>query len=644
MKKNVYLAQPTNMLANSIYLPYTVGTIAAYAWQFAEIAAEYELKEFLVFKRDIEEVVSSMEEPFLMAFSNYMWNVEYNLRLAAAVKQKWPDAVIVFGGTQIPEDVSYLETYEFIDILLFGEGERTFAELLKSLAGHTQRGSVNNIAFRANGAFVKTKREFPDNLEGYPSPYTEGFFDSLMNDKRYCDIQFDAVIETNRGCPYKCLYCAWGDNKAPLRKFPMEKIKAELLWFAKHKISYIVCADGNFGIFPRDEEIAEEIVRLKQRYGYPKKFSTTAAKDKDDLTFCINKKLNDMDLNKGVSVSVQSLTPEVLRIIGRKNMTMAFFSAQLKRYRDAGIVTYTDLILGLPGETFESFCASMYSVIEAGQHYSVNISRCELLPNAPMYSSKIIREYGIKTIRSILHQNHSVVESDKTLGSRSEIVVETNTMSKNDWKKMFRVSTVVQGLHFFGLLRYVAIFARQSLNISYQDFYTAVYNHFEEGSPYLRGLLDHVTACADDFLQGIGDLKFCDRRFGDIYYPFEEAIFLCAAAESDLFFSELKPCLTALFPDHVQLDDLYHYQTAVLNLPGVGIHEASFDYDWPAFFEDIYASLPRFPKKKHVRLRFLPETYSSLPDYAREIVWYGKRNEKMIVSKIERCTECEGTV
>ena len=48
--KNIYLAQPTNMLSGTVYLPYTVGAIAAYSWQFAEIRSNYNLKEFLLFE------------------------------------------------------------------------------------------------------------------------------------------------------------------------------------------------------------------------------------------------------------------------------------------------------------------------------------------------------------------------------------------------------------------------------------------------------------------------------------------------------------------------------------------------------------------------------------------------------------------
>ena len=128
---------------------------------------------------------------------------------------------------------------------------------------------------------------------------------------------------------------------------------------------------------------------------------------------------------------------------------------------------------------------------------------------------------------------------------------------------------------------------------------------------------------------------FLDDRFGGIHYPFEEAIVLCAVADHNRFFSELTPCLNRFFPDLALAEDLIRYQKNVFNFPGTDIHENRFDYDWPAYFRDIYAPMPRFPEKKETALRFYPERHSDLADYAKEIIWYGRRSEKMIISKIE---------
>ncbi|MGN1169372.1 MAG: B12-binding domain-containing radical SAM protein [Acutalibacteraceae bacterium] len=393
MKKKVYLIQPSNILSGSVFLPYSVGAIAAYSWQFESIKEEFELQPFIFTKKPVDEAMREIDNPCIVGFSNYMWNVEYNLLLAAGVKKAWPECIIAFGGPQIADDVGFLEEYPFIDILMYGEGEESFYKILTSISSGEGFEGIDNIAFKSAGEIIKTKKSPACDISGYPSPYTSGYFDSIIHNKAYDGIQFDAIIETNRGCPYKCIYCAWSGVDSTIRQFPTQKVEAELEWLAKNKIAYCICGDANFGILERDEEIVDYLVSLKKQYGYPQKFETTAAKNKDELTFRINSKLDSVGLNKGVSVACQSLSPQVLRNVGRHNMSIDSFISQLKRYREAGMHTYTDLILGLPGETFESFCRGLFAVIEAGQCFSININRCELLPNSLMNSQEIISKY-----------------------------------------------------------------------------------------------------------------------------------------------------------------------------------------------------------------------------------------------------------
>ena len=628
--KNIYLAQPTNMLSGTVYLPYTVGAIAAYSWQFPEIKENYNLKEFLFLKTPFEEVIANMENPFLVGFSSYLWNIEYNLQLAAKIKENWPECIILFGGPQIPDDVEYLKKYVFIDILVHAEGEVPFYKLLLTLMNDRNLSEVPSISYRKNEEYLRTEKEIPCDLSDFPSPYTMGLFDYIISDPQFEGIQLDVVMETNRGCPYKCIYCCWGGNDAPLRQFPMEKVKSELDWFAENKIFYCVCADGNFGILNRDEEIVDYLIELKATKGYPQKFATTAAKNKDDFIFKINKKMHDAGLNKGVSVSCQSLSPEVLENIGRKNMPIEYFSEQLDKYRKAGIETYTDLILGLPGETFESFCRGVFGVIEAGQHDSINISRCELLPNTRMYDKKVLEKFKIKTVVSSLCQNHSKVLTDSTLGSRSEIVVETSTMTQNEWKEACSVSFWAQGLHLMGVLRFVSVYLRKAKNISYYDFYMDLYKKIKKSDGTVKKILDHVVCGVDTFLRGEGNLGFTDARFGDIFWPYEEGLFLCIVYELDAFFDEIAKYIEHYFDDKELFEDLLKYQKNIICAFGDQKKELEFKYDWLEYFSDIISMGNPMPKRKNNRLSFEPSYQNDWFEYAKYVVWYGKRDNRSI--------------
>ena len=631
--KNVWLIQATNQLAESVFLPYSIGVLAAYAWNSETVKSEYSLKDFIFLKQPLDAVLSDISEPYLIGFSSYMWNIEYNLQLADAIKQKWPNCITVFGGQEIPFDSSYLDNYSFIDILIFGEGEQSFTKILEHLAEKKPLDDISGIAFRKkSGEIAITEKNYAKDLSEFPSPYLEGCFDHIIHNEKYAGRKFDALIETTRGCPYQCLYCAY--NATPVRQFSMDKVKRELDWLSDNHIEYCICADGNFGLLPRDEEIADYVISLKKATGFPVKFETTSDKNKAERSFRIYKKFHEAQMDRGVSLDVQSMSPDVLKNVNRKNMTTEEFSAQLKLYREEGINTYTDLILGLPGETLDSFCRSLFEVIEAGQHYCLAVYNCLLLPNAPMYLPEIIKKFGIVTVQSHLRQTHSRLIETQMYGSRAEIVVQTNTMSKEDWMKMNRTAFLVQAFHCFGLLRFIAIYLRQSEGLSYYDFYMTVFRYIENND-ILSGIVQHVTAAFPGYLSGKNDLFFVDRRFGDINLPFDEGMFLCFAAQSEAFFREIKPCLQSLFHKEELFEDLFAYQQAVMNLPGAKKHERSFEYDWYSYFGDLYAELPRLPVRKKNTLSFSPKSTDDLVLYAREIVWYGKRHERTIISEIE---------
>lgn len=635
--KNVYFIQPSGMLNTSVYLPYSVGCIAAYSFQHEEIKECYCLCDFIFMKTPIAETVSRIDNPFIIGFSCYMWNIDYNLSLAKRVKELWPESIVVFGGPQIPDTTEYLEEYDFIDLLIHGEGEEPFYQLLKAYKDGVSIENIDGISYRNGKRCIKTSPAQLPCLENIPSPYTMGLFDGIINNPEYKEWEFDTILETNRGCPYGCIYCYFSKGSEALRKFPIERIKNDIVWVAKHKINYCVCADSNFGIFERDEEIADFVVEMKDKYGFPKRFETASAKNKDELIFRINQKFEKAGLNRGVSVALQSTCPETLEIIGRKNMSIDRYTEQLKRYREGKMDAYTDLILGLPGETLDSFCKGIFDVIEAGQHYSVIVYRCEVFPNTKIYTDEIREKYKIKTVRSQLCQNHSRVSSDLAFASRSEVIVGTSTMSTEEWKTAQEVAMCAQTLHSMGLLRFVAVYLRKAKNISYYDFYMALYNWIKNESKVVSRILNTVCAKVDPFLRGESNLFFADERFGDIYWAFDEGFFLSCVAEFDDFYNDVKSFLQRYFDEENELfEDLFKYQKEMICLPGKASVRISTFYDWQNYFEHIFD--PEFSKPKALPVTLVTEAspVNTWVDYGREIIWYGKRSGRTI----RKITEC----
>ena len=271
---------------------------------------------------------------------------EYNKVLIRELKKRYPEAMILVGGHGIPHNTDYLADHPDVDIVTYYEGEKTMARLLKALARGETLDGIPNLAFRRDGKTVRTPEAIQQELDDLPSPYLTGEFDALMAE--FPDTEFHAIVETNRGCPYRCAFCEWCFTKN-VRAFPMEKVKKEIEWVSAHHLKYAYCADSNFGILERDVEIAEYVVEMRDKYGAPDIFKPCYAKISEERVFKAGYILNKNKVDKGVTLTYQSSDPTTLKNIGRKNLTFEEFKSLNDRFTAEGIPTYTEFILGLPG-------------------------------------------------------------------------------------------------------------------------------------------------------------------------------------------------------------------------------------------------------------------------------------------------------
>jgi hypothetical protein len=127
--------------------------------------------------------------------------------------------------------------------------------------------------------------------------------------------------------------------------------------------------------------------------------------------------------------------------------------------------------LGFPGETYDSFVNGLCEALDLGQHNSINVHFCEVLPNARMAQQEYLDKFGIKTVTSALSQPHCESDNEDYMSGCSRIVVETETMSRDEWKRACRFSACLVAMHNYGLLSCFAIFySHNEKNLSYHDF------------------------------------------------------------------------------------------------------------------------------------------------------------------------------
>lgn len=316
--------------------------------------------------------------PDVVGFSCYVWNIEDTLKACRIIKKLMPEVRIMLGGPEVSYRAeTYMREIPEIDIIVRGEGEETFRELIKHfVSGNPKLQRIKGISFRREGRiFHNADRPPIRKLDLIPSPYP--FIEDGVS---------AVVIETSRGCPFRCRYCVWGGMCHNVRYFSVERVRTELQKAFEANAKKVVIYDSVFNINnTRMRKLAasvEQIVNEQTNLVIEAK-AEFVSKEQIKLF----RKMNVTFVETGL----QAVNPETLKNIGR-NLNHERFSRGLKLLNDYGINNDVDVILGLPGDNFFTFRKSLEFVLRhkgsnALVHYFVN------LPGTWLYENS--RRFGI---------------------------------------------------------------------------------------------------------------------------------------------------------------------------------------------------------------------------------------------------------
>ena len=374
-------------------------------------------------------------------------------------------------------NASFLE-YDFIDTVVYGEGERSFH-------------SIMNLIHNNEPVKQVWEKDRLSDLD-YPSPYTTGVFDQMVIDNP--DATWQVTLETNRGCPYACTFCDWGSaTYTKVRRFDVERVRKEIDWIATHNCSYIFCADANFGIFrDRDIEIANMLRgALEHPESKLESINIQFAKNSNETVFEIGRILGDA--LKGITFSVQSMNPDTLEVIKRKNMKVNKFSELMELGQKYETSTYTDMILGMPLETLETWKDGLNELLEVGQHQAIDIWFTQLLPNSELSQPESREKYGITHVSAENYTNMYNVEDQHA--EIMDLINGTNTMNTEEMVKAYAYGWLITQFHIPGYSQLLAKYARNVMNVPYRVFYDELWERVKNDdifSPVLNDLNDTV--------------------------------------------------------------------------------------------------------------------------------------------------------
>lgn len=289
--------------------------------------------------------------PHLVGLSCQGWNVAMYRQLLPTLRQLLPDTVIVLGGNHVSQQGErWLRLLPEADVVVSGEGERTICDLALWLSdGAPELREIPGVAFRGDAGHVTTPdRPRVASLDQVPSAYLSPGVDLSGVDV--------ALMETNRGCPYHCSFCYWGGAVGQkLTRAELDRFAAELEAIGKAGIGTVFLCDANFGILRRDVQIAQMIVRTRERYGFPHTLHVNWAKNHAATVEEILGVLRAGGVHTNVFLALQTMSRPALRMAGRDERGRAEMMDLARRIIADGGQVGAELIFGLPGETLAEF-------------------------------------------------------------------------------------------------------------------------------------------------------------------------------------------------------------------------------------------------------------------------------------------------
>ena len=356
----------------------------------------------------------------VIGFSCYIWNIDFVNRLAQAVKEIWPQIMVIYGGQQIRGFYveQLFERERCADVCVVGEGEITFPQLLRNLlTGAPALSEIPGLAYWAAGGDPDRMHHFVvdgppcepgsvfhhtgqaltvENLDSIPSPYLGRFPLPLGGAFLY---------EGSRGCPYSCSFCIWGEPKG-VREYSLDRVDAELRAILARQPSHIMFCDGTFNMRKARATHILQILVDHLRDGRVKPFSLLLELKLELIDDALAEVLDDLlRLNPLVTVEfgLQSSSPQASALMRRPFNAAKYRAAWNRLTPRTQSSAVVDCIYGLPGDGTEQFKNTVDYAFSLAPH-RMQCFRLSVLPGSEF--EREAKEHDLRFARQPTHAVH----------------------------------------------------------------------------------------------------------------------------------------------------------------------------------------------------------------------------------------------
>ena len=496
-KPVVYISDLTHTVHGISANTYPLGSSYVFAYAKSKLG---DLLDFNLFKfpDDLSSAINSTP-PDVLCFSAYSWNLEISYKFAEVCKKKFPKTAVLFGGPNFPTDeqekFEFLNSRPAIDFFIELEGEYGVEDTLVKLFEHNfdvlklkkKLVSITNTTYLVNNKLITGPQDRIQNVNDLPSPYLSGALD------KFFDTGLIPMLETTRGCPFTCAYCADGLKvKSKIYRYESTRTEEELNYIAKRvensSMDDLVITDLNFGMYKEDLVTASYIAEIQKLYSYPKRISAASGKN-------VPKRITEVaSMIKGWSPggSIQSSDKEVLKAVKRSNLSLDAYKqviVYLNNLEEAK--SETEIILALPNDTKAKHFDSIRFAIE-NQVKSLRIFQAIMLVGTEMASPDYRLKYGLKTSFRILPGTvgeYNICGEKHAAPEVEEIITGTEGLNQNEYVDCRIMDLIVSTVYNNSIFEEIAGLL-EALNISYFDLLNAIYENIQTYSDNLSQVID----------------------------------------------------------------------------------------------------------------------------------------------------------
>ena len=480
--------------------PLNIGYIASYC--IGRFKSKVEISLFKYIKELEQAILTS--PPDLLGLSNYCWNQNISHEMFRLLHNKNPNALSVWGGPNFPREKSHqeewLKNFPEVDAYIPLDGEVGFSNIVeialqeknrKKIRKNIREKSIDDCIIKGpedTFHFAGSSNRIKE-LDEIPSPYLTGLMD------KFFDGRLDPYIQASRGCPFKCTFCVDGsDLVKKVNRFNQERLSKELEYIAKRvpkNVHSLGISDLNFGIYRGDLELCDAILDVQKKYKYPRFIFVQTGKNAKDHIIKVIRRLGD---SIKLTMSVQSMDKSVLKNIKRENISEERMMELKPAIKESGLQTKTEVILGLPGDSYESHLYTLKTLLKA-EIDEILVFTCMLLPGSELYSMDERRKWNLKTKHRILPRDFAKLNNGKIVIETEEVVVGTDKLTFEQYVEL--------RLFNFILRLTSADFAYPTLkkflkehNIEFFDLINRMYKNLSEAPEYIKKICNdykHTT-------------------------------------------------------------------------------------------------------------------------------------------------------